>query len=250
MASLLRDIEVLEREIQDLESSNHQLESQLQETAMDSYAPMSASTPGVQDSRSGNMGKIRSKSFLSETTDSEKRPICLPNDYSGSSSFKDWLIHFKLCKELNNWSNERACLFLAIKLKGSALQVYSTLDDSVKNDFSKLVDTLTDRFDPLRDTGVYWSQLRSRVRKDGESLLDLSSSIEHTVSKAFPLAGHDLKVSLALQLFLDSLKNDELVMQIRRSKPESLAEAIKIALDEESFLKLKNKKLKVNEIFI
>ena len=128
--------------------------------------------------------------------------------------------------------------------------MYSTLDDSVKNDFSELVDTLTDRFDPLRDTGVYWSQLRSRVHKDGESLLDLSSSIEHTVSKAFPLAGHDLKDSLALQLFLDSLKNDELVMQIRRSKPESLAEAIKIALDEESFLKLKNKKLKVNEIFI
>lgn len=165
-----------------------------------------------------------------------EKPLAMPDIYSGQSSFKDWLVQFEICKNLNKWTNAQACQFLAVRLKGSALQVFSDLDVASRKKLEIVTKALQDRFDPVRDPGVYWAQLKGRVRKKGESLVELAGSIQRTVSKAHPTMEYSSRELIAVQHLIDAVENKEVQKQVRRQKPATVNQAMSLILDEESYL--------------
>lgn len=104
-----------------------------------------------------------------------------------------------------------------------------------RSDYNAVTKALKDRFDPERDTGVYWAQLRGRTRKKGESLSDLAGSIQRMAARAYPGADVLTRGTMEVQHFIDAIDNREIQRQIRRNKPRTLGEAVRMALDEESF---------------
>lgn len=163
-----------------------------------------------------------------------QKPIVMPDMYSGQANFKDWLAQFNICKNLNSWTDEQACQIIVVKLKGSALQVYSDMDEQDRGSYEMLTQALRSRFDPDRDVGVYWTQLKNRVRRKGETLSELAGNIRRLVTKAFPRADKNSIEQVSIQHFIDTLDNNEIKIQIRRKKPQTLSEALNIALEEES----------------
>ncbi|KAL5020808.1 hypothetical protein ScPMuIL_002107, partial [Solemya velum] len=165
-------------------------------------------------------------------------PIVMPDIYSGQTKFKDWLIQFEVCKDINNWTDTQACKFMAVKLRGNALQTFTDIDEDHRNDYTSVVQTLRDRFDPDVDPGVYWAQLRNRVRKRREPLSELASSIRRLVALAHPQADSHTRSGLSIRYFIEAMDDREIKLQLRRSKPVDMTQALKIALDEESYQEL------------
>ncbi|KAL5007119.1 hypothetical protein ScPMuIL_015925, partial [Solemya velum] len=165
-------------------------------------------------------------------------PIVMPDIYSGQSKFRDWLVQFEVCKDINNWTDTQACKFLAVMLRGNALQTFTDIDEDHRNDYTSVVQTLRDRFDPDVDPGVYWAQLRNRVRKRGEPLSELASSIMRLVALAHPQADSHTRSGLSIRYFIEAIDDREIKLQLRRSKPVDMTQALKIALDEESYQEL------------
>ena len=175
---------------------------------------------------------------------SSSKPISLPDTYDGKTPLEDWLTNLELCSQINGWSKEQKTRFLAVRLRGSALQVYTDLSDKKKNDFSELVNALKERFSPKGQVELHRAQLRARSRKRGESLPELASEIRRLVVKAYPNVSSEVREEIGRDQFIESLDLPEVRMQVRRAKPKSLGEALSLALEEEAFLHLEcNKEL-------
>jgi hypothetical protein len=167
-----------------------------------------------------------------------RKPVVMPDTYAGTTNIGDWLTHFERCQFINSWTPADSCNFLAVRLKGVALQFYNEIGPNERNDYFALVAALKDRFDPIKDMGVYLAELSQRVRRKGEGVMDLASSIQRLVEKAYPFTDEFTKGVVAVQHFTNSLENREIQMQIRRQQPSKLMEAVKIAINEESYTRL------------
>ena len=144
--------------------------------------PLASSTPS---SRPGTAPSQATQALSPQLTPLTK-PIVAPEAYNGQGSYKDWFTHFEACKTINAWTEAQACQFLAVKLKGTALRVYSDLTPTERLDYKSVTSALKSRFDPERDVGVYWAQLRGKTRKKGESLSELAGYFQRIAARAYP----------------------------------------------------------------
>ena len=170
------------------------------------------------------------------------KPVVQPDNYDGSKSFEDWLTNLNLCSQINGWSLEQKTKFLAVRLRGPALQVYTDLADSSKLDFSAIVNALKDRFSPQGQSGLYRAKLKVRTRRKSEKLPELASDIRRLVSKAYPDVSAELREELGRDHFIEALDLPEIRMQVRRAKPRDLGAALTAALEEEAFIQVEYNK--------
>ncbi|KAL3892447.1 hypothetical protein ACJMK2_004653 [Sinanodonta woodiana] len=91
-----------------------------------------------------------------------KRPLVTPQTFNGTTPLMDFQAHFK-----EKW------LYLAISLRGQAQQLLG----SGTPDYDKLMDSLERRFAPKNQTEIYRVQLKSRKRRDHETLPELGQVI-------------------------------------------------------------------------
>ena len=123
-------------------------------------------------------------------------------------------------------------------MKGPALQLYTDLPEEKKCSYVELVSALQDRFNPHGQAELFRAKLKVRVRRKGETLPELASEIRRLVSKAFPTASVDFREEIGRDYFLDALDSPDVRLQVRRLKPKTLAEALKLASEEDTFLQL------------
>ena len=188
------------------------------------------STPSVETvRRTGSM------------TNTPSKPIVFPDIFDGSIDFDDWLANLKLCSEINNWDEDRKAQFLAVKLRGPALQVYADLAEENKGDFEVIVHALKERFSSLGQTNLYRAKLKTRCRRKNEPLPELAGDIGRLVTRAYPNISVEMREEVGKDYFVEALDLPEIRMQVRRAKPESLSEALKVALEEEAFLHIEYK---------
>ena len=155
--------------------------------------------------------------------------------YDGKSSFRDYIAHFELISQLNNWLEHRKALELATSLRGQALSVFTDLDTGDRQNYSKLVRALTDKFEPENQHELFRAQMKSKVRKPNEELTKLAQDIRRMTCKAYPTASQDVRETLAKNCFVDALQDHNLEVFIFQAKPVSLDEALKAALEYEAF---------------
>ena len=58
---------------------------------------------------------------------SNKRPKVMPDHYDGKTSWTEYLGHFEICTELNEWSNLQKAQYLCVSLRGAAAQVLRSM---------------------------------------------------------------------------------------------------------------------------
>ena len=173
----------------------------------------------------------------------EPKPVVMPESFDGvSMTLEDWLTNFEICCEINGWSEKQKCSFLAVKLRGAALHVYTDLPAEKRNQYASIIQSLRNRFDRSHQTELYKVQLRARVRQSGESLSELASSIRRLTNRAYPGISVEVREDLAKDQFIEALDSHHTRMHIRRRKPASLDEALTLAMEEEMLLSLEEKR--------
>ncbi|VDI65703.1 Hypothetical predicted protein [Mytilus galloprovincialis] len=88
-----------------------------------------------------------------------------PCKYDGSTSWTDYLSHFEMCALVNNWSENRKGLYLAVSLMGQAQAVLGDLPSEKRQNFSDLVSALEERFAPSSQTELLEFSLKRDVKK-------------------------------------------------------------------------------------
>ncbi|XP_071123285.1 uncharacterized protein [Mytilus edulis] len=164
-----------------------------------------------------------------------------PCHYNGSTSWTDYLSHFEMCALVNNWSENRKGLYLAVSLMGQAQAVLGDLPSEKRQNFSDLVSALEERFAPSSQTELYRVQFKERRQKASESLPELGQSIRRLSNLAYPTAPLDVRETLGKEQFIDALVDSEMRLRIKQSRPKGLNDAVRLAVELEVYNKAENK---------
>ena len=163
-----------------------------------------------------------------------KRPVVMPDIYTGEEEWSDWLFQFESCAALNDWDDDLKCKFIIVRLKGTAGKALSDLDTETKKDWKKLRTELGTRFDTTTRPDLYKSEFMGRKRKETESYLELGNSIRTLARKAYPSLSNSVRDELAKDQFLRGLDKTELALKVRHANPKTLDEAIRMTLEWEA----------------
>ncbi|VDI50414.1 Hypothetical predicted protein [Mytilus galloprovincialis] len=177
------------------------------------------------------------------------KPIATPICFDGKQmEIRDWLSQFENCRTINLWTDDQCVKILPTFLRAQALQLYIDMTMIEKGDYGLLIKFLIQKFDPIQDPGVYLSQLHSMTQSSYKSLLQLSSAVFRLVCKAYPSIVSDSKQKMSIRYFIDVLSDSGVQKQVRRLSPKTLAEAVDLALPEESYVTLEKKRPKAQSL--
>ena len=158
-----------------------------------------------------------------------------PATYDGTGLWNDYLSHFESVSLLNHWSETEKGLYLAVSLRGQALGILGNQPKDDRQNYTRLVQSLQDRFAPSNQTELYRAQLRERRQKASESLQEMGQDVRRLTNLAYPAASSDLKEIMATEKFLDGLYDSEMRLKIKQARPSSLNDAIQRAVELEAF---------------
>ena len=99
-----------------------------------------------------------------------------PDNYS-KGPWGEWISHFKLCAEINNWNDAQCCQQLAVSLRGRAQRIYLSLQYREKSTFDLMVKALQAKIQPKQQRKVHKLSFSARRRKNGEEIVDLATDL-------------------------------------------------------------------------
>ena len=168
-----------------------------------------------------------------------------PAVYDGESNWQDYLVHFEMISQLNNWDDVTKAMELATSLRGVAQGVLSDMRPETRCSYRHLVSALANRFQPENQSELYRAQLKNRIRQKGESLTELAQDIKRLTRLAYPAAPLEVRDRLARDCFIDSLNDSEIEWSIFQSKPTSAEDAVRSALEYEAFQQGRRRRINV-----
>ena len=104
-----------------------------------------------------------------------------PQQFNGSIDFDEFLSQFEITSEINGWQYYEKSLYLASCLTGDAWSLLSELDRDGQRDYNTLIEKLANWFGSVNRSEIYRTQLKSRTRNRGESILELAQAIKKLV---------------------------------------------------------------------
>ncbi|KAK3603895.1 hypothetical protein CHS0354_042905 [Potamilus streckersoni] len=108
-----------------------------------------------------------------------------PATYDGLTHWQDYLLHFELLAEINQWDEHQKALELATSLRGAAQRVLSDILPDMRKTYRSLINALEARFEPGKLLELYRAHSKSRLRKKDEPSHRISTGL---VILAYPTA--------------------------------------------------------------
>ena len=96
--------------------------------------------------------------------------------------------------------------------------------------YEDLVEKLRRRFGSRDQQEKFRVEIRYRKRRSNESLQELAQDIERLVRLAYPGADQNIIEVLGRDAFIDSLSNPALEYKVREKEPQSLTQAVTLAM--------------------
>ena len=109
--------------------------------------------------------------------------------------------------------------------------------------YGELIKALEDRFALANQTELYRVQLRERRQKATETLPELGQTIRWLTHFAYPTAPIDVRETLAKEQFIDALVDADMRLRIKQARPQTLNDAIRLAVELEAFIKSDTKRV-------
>ena len=165
------------------------------------------------------------------------KPLIRPNEYDGSSPWNDYLVQFEMIADLNAWDDNLCALYLAASLRGSAQAILGDLDGSRRRDYRALVAALGRRFGSGNQSELFRAILKNKTRKTDETLQQMAQDIRRLTKQAYPDASYEMLEALSKDHFIDALLDSDTRWRVYQSRPQSLDDAVVVAVELEAFLK-------------
>ena len=154
---------------------------------------------------------------------------------NGSTSWREYKGHFECVSQISGWRDEQKLDYLWVHLAEAALSYVETLAPERTDTYRGISAALEERFSDAQLAEVFKSELRSRRRRTEESLPALAQDINRLVQRAYPGMEHQAVEELAIERFREAIPEHEQCMAVFRSKAETLDQAVKAAIDAESW---------------
>ena len=162
-----------------------------------------------------------------------------PESYDGRSSWDAYHTQFKMLACINSWKEEEMATYLAVSLKGPALTVLNNVPPESLYSYdalvSALVSALETRFGSAHQAELHQVRFKARLRRRDEDLPELAEDIEQLARLAYPQTTQSMLDLLAKDQFVDSLPDEDMRLRIIQSRPSSLREALRVALELDFF---------------
>ncbi|KAJ8948307.1 hypothetical protein NQ318_020794 [Aromia moschata] len=134
----------------------------------------------------------------------------------------------------NGWSLADKATALTLALRGGATDILQTLSLEEQEDYHQLVRHLEMRYGQSHLEHVYHSQLKNRYQKSNESLQEFEADIARLVRLAYSSTPENVMERLAVQAFLDGLRDTETRQALTLARPNKLVDALARALEFEA----------------
>ncbi|KAJ8937610.1 hypothetical protein NQ318_018423 [Aromia moschata] len=157
-----------------------------------------------------------------------------PPQFDGKSSWVNYLRQFEAAAKANGWSLTEKATALTLALRGDATDILQTLSLEEQEDYHQLVRHLEMRYGQSHLEHVYHSQLKNRYQKSSESLQEFEADIARLVRLAYSSTPENVMERLAVQAFLDGLRDTETRQALTLARPSKLVDALARALEFEA----------------
>ncbi|KAJ8936892.1 hypothetical protein NQ318_010919, partial [Aromia moschata] len=157
-----------------------------------------------------------------------------PPQFDGKSSWVNYLRQFEAAAKANGWSLADKATALTLALRGDATDILQTLSLEEQEDYHQLVRHLEMRYGQSHLEHVYHSQLKNRYQKSNESLQEFEADIARLVRLAYSSTPENVMERLAVQAFLDGLRDTETRQALTLACPSKLVDALARALEFEA----------------
>ncbi|XP_055855827.1 uncharacterized protein LOC129919045 [Episyrphus balteatus] len=149
--------------------------------------------------------------------------------FDGQNSWVDYERQFCITATFYGWDEEEKAYALAMQLRGEALTVLSALPSGKPVSFEALTKLLRQRFS--LDTHTSFSLLRNRVQKPKETLAEFAVQLQRLSVAAFPGCAEKVVGEIVLSQFVDGIRDEQVQNFVAIGRPQSLQDALGIALD-------------------
>ncbi|GFT62502.1 retrovirus-related Pol polyprotein from transposon 412 [Trichonephila clavipes] len=157
------------------------------------------------------------------------KPSIKLSTYDGKFSWQVYKTQFSIVADANQWDSQTKACQLAASLRADAADILQTLPETQRLDFDALVNALELRFGEKCVKDYSRLQLKSRQQKVSETLQNWRRT-----SRGFHLAFSDcpteVREVLALQHFIDGVRDPEIQKALRMADLKDLKGALVFAM--------------------
>ncbi|GFV05950.1 retrovirus-related Pol polyprotein from transposon 412 [Trichonephila clavipes] len=158
------------------------------------------------------------------------KPSIKPSTYDGKSSWQVYKTQFSIVADANQWDSQTKACQLAASLRADAADILQTLPETQRLDFDALVNALELRFGEKCVKDYSRLQLKSRQQKVSETLQELATDVERLSHLAFSDCPTEVREVLALQHFIDGVRDPEIQKALRMADLKDLKGALVFAM--------------------
>jgi len=109
-----------------------------------------------------------------------------------------------------------------VRLTGKAHVAFTQLAHETQQSYETAKKALVDRFDPPSKQHLYKVELEARSKRDKETWADFANELLLLASKAFPKLQEEAREELALNRYLDQLRNPQVSFAVKQCCPKSV----------------------------
>ena len=136
----------------------------------------------------------------------------------------------------------QAGMFLGLSLSGVARRLLTGIDSSSEKGYWELRAALERRFQPRNQEEMYKALVRTRSKREEETLQAYAEDLRRLTRLAYPEAEAKTTDSMARDRFVDGLRDGRLRHWICQNEPHTIEDAVSVALKAEVFLKAEEEK--------
>ena len=160
----------------------------------------------------------------------------LPENFTGLEDWDDWVSHFESISAVHGWNDSEKLLWMRVKLVDKAGIAFIQLPLVTKESYELTKTALRNRFEHPSKRELYKLEFLNRVKGEMESWADYGDDLRLLAGKAYPDLQANAQEHLALRYYLDQLKSPLIAVGVKRSHPTTVAEAVSVTLELESYL--------------
>ncbi|GFT80072.1 gag-Pol polyprotein [Trichonephila clavipes] len=158
------------------------------------------------------------------------KPSIKLSTYDGKSSWQVYKTQFSIVADANQWDSQTKACQLAASLRADAADILQTLPETQRLDFDAIVNALELRFGEKCVKDYSRLQLKSRQQKVSETLQELATDVERLSHLAFSDCPTEVREVLALQHFIDGVRDPEIQKALRMVDLKDLKGALVFAM--------------------
>ncbi|GFY19661.1 retrovirus-related Pol polyprotein from transposon 297 [Trichonephila clavipes] len=158
------------------------------------------------------------------------KPSIKLSTYDGKSSWQVYKTQFSIVADANQWDSQTKACQLAASLRADAADILQTLPETQRLDFDALVNALELRFGEKCVKDYSRLQLKSRQQKVSETLQELATDVERLSHLAFSDCPTEVREVLALQHFIDGVRDPEIQKALRMADLKDLKGTLVFAM--------------------